>query len=116
MSENILVGIKKAIEEVKTLKRKEAYKILDKKTNYMIGIGAKNITSKKSYFFIEVIVSLCSKSGKLDLEIIKTYLNCLEELFTRNYTLACQDDNTILCDKTVDEEVVRLILKKTFEY
>ncbi len=67
----------------------------------MIGIGAKNMTLKAPTFFIEIILNLCPKSGKLDLKVIEKCLVCLQKLYAQNYSLTCQDDNTIICDKTI---------------
>lgn len=56
LRKNKLAEIESAVEKAKSLRQKEAYKILDKKANYMIGIGAKNITPKTTIFLIEIIL------------------------------------------------------------
>lgn len=121
MRKNKLAEIESAVEKAKTLRQKETYKILDKKANYMIGIGAKNITSKTTIFFIEIILNLCPKSGKLDLKVLEECLVCLQKLYAQNYSLTCQDDKTIICDKTIprnrlEEEYknIRSFLNKFF--
>ncbi|MCX8188675.1 MAG: hypothetical protein N3F64_03115 [Nitrososphaeria archaeon] len=104
MRKNKLVDIESTIEKAKALRQKEAYQILDKKANYVIGIGAKNITSKTPSFFIEIILILCPKSGKLDLKILEKWLLCLQKLYALNYSLTCQEDNTIICNITIGRD------------
>lgn len=123
MSKNKLAEIEWIVEKAKALRQKEVYKIVDKKANYMIGIGVKNITSKTPSYFIEIVLNLCPKSGKLDLETLEKCLVCLQKLYARDYSLTCQDDSTIICDiiigrnKLEDEYLsIKSFLNKFFEH
>ncbi|MEM0385548.1 MAG: hypothetical protein QXH64_03750 [Nitrososphaeria archaeon] len=123
MSENKLSETEWIVKKAKALRQKEVYKIVDKKANYMIGIGVKNITSKTPSYFIEIVLNLCPKSGKLDLNTLKQCFEFLQKLCARNYSLTCQDDNTIICDITIgrnkleDEYMsVKSFLHKLFEH
>lgn len=88
------------LEEAKNAEHKEAYQTLDKNQNYRIGIGVRLTPFNTPSFFIEILLYLCPNSNNVNLKTLEKHVTCLKKLQTRNYTLTCQDDNCISCEKT----------------
>ncbi len=92
------------VEEAKASKHGEAYKTLDSRLSYRIGVGVRLRSSENYSFFIEILVYLCPASGNLDLETLEKCLACLKELEKRGYSLTCQDGECVSCETTVPAE------------
>ncbi len=100
MKENKPLDTKILLEEAKNAEHKEAYRTLEKNQNYRIGIGVRLTLLNTPSFFIEILLYLCPNSNNVNLKTLEKNLTCLKTLQTRNYTLTCQDDNCISCEKT----------------
>lgn len=94
------IDTKALIEEAKTSRDKEAYKLLEKAQLYRIGVGARTNSSNSPSFFIEVIVKLSTENGEVNLSRLDKILRLLKALQTRGYSLTYQDDNSISCETT----------------
>lgn len=106
MKPNQQVNAKELLKQAKASEHKEAYQIISKTANYRMGIGARLLPSstQTSSFFIEIIVNLCPACSKVDLVFFERALTCLKALQENCYSLTCQDDNSILCEKLVTEQ------------
>jgi hypothetical protein len=111
------------LKQAKASEHKEAYQIMNKTANYRVGVGARLPLSptQTSSFFIEIIVNLCPACSKVDLVFLEKALTCLKELQKNGYSLTCQDDNCISCEKLVQKEnidyeynVASKIMKQSF--
>jgi len=100
MKENKPLNTKTLLEEAKNIEHKEAYRTLDKNENFRIGIGVRLTPPNAPSFFIEILIYLCPNSTNVNLKTLEKNLTCLKTMQTRNYTLTCQDDNCISCEKT----------------
>jgi hypothetical protein len=94
------IDTKALIEEAKTSRDKEAYKLLEKTPSYRIGVGARTDSLNPPSFFIEVIVKLSTENGEVNLPRLEKTLCLLRALQTRGYSLTYQDDNSISCETT----------------
>jgi len=110
MKENKPLDTKTLLKEAKNAEHKEAYRTLEKNQNYRIGIGVRLTPPNTPSFFIEILLYLCPNSTNVNLKTIEKNLTCLKALQKRNYTLTCQDDNCISCEKATP------IQKLTEEY
>jgi hypothetical protein len=96
----------------------EAYGVLDRSSNYRIGVGARLTPSGQPLFFLEVVVQSCVESSEVDLQLLEKSLVFLKELKARGYTLNCEGDGSISCEVTVsphniasEYETIRLTIK-----
>jgi hypothetical protein len=101
MKENKPLDTKTLLEEAKNAEHKEAYRTLEKNQHYRIGIGVRLTPPNTPSFFIEILLYLCPNSTNVNLKTLEKNLTCLKTLRTRNYTLTCQDDNCVSCEKTI---------------
>jgi hypothetical protein len=111
------VDTKALMEEAKTSRDKEAYKLLEKSPLYRIGVGARTDSPNPPSFFTEVIVKLSTENGEVNLPRLEKTLHLLKALQKRGYSLTYQDDNSISCEKTTsvheisqESEVARAII------
>jgi hypothetical protein len=98
MDQTKLVDTKALMEEAKTSRDKEAYKLLEKTPSYRIGVGARTDSPDPASFFIEVIVKLSTESGEVNLPRLEKTLRLLKALHARGYSLTYQDDTSISCE------------------
>ncbi len=103
---------------------KEAYQLIAKTERYRVGVGARLPQPAQTLiFFVEILLTLCPTCTKADLTFLQHALNILNVLEQNGYTLTCQDDNSILCEKlsiekTLQEdfETVKAIIEKELEH
>ena len=100
MNQTKPIDTKALMEEAKTSRDKEAYKLLEKTPSYRIGVGARTDSPNPPSFFIEVIVKLSTENGEVNLPRLEKTLRLLKALQTRGYSLTYQDDNSISCETT----------------
>jgi hypothetical protein len=99
--------------DVKALERgarksqdKESFQVLAKMRNYRIGVGARLDSSGETCFFLEVLVDPCGNRSSLDLDLMEKSLMVLRELSERGYTLTCEEDGSVSCEKSTAPEKV----------
>jgi len=99
----------------------EAYRVLNRSSNYRIGAGARLTPSGQPSFFFEVVVQSCLESSEVDLQLLEKNLVFLRKLKARGYSLNCEDDGCISCEVTVSSqnvaseyEAIRLTIKDIF--
>jgi hypothetical protein len=101
MNENTPLDAAALLEEAKTSEYQEAYRTLERNPNYRIGVGVRLTPFKSPYFFVEILIYLCSSFSNVDLNALEKALTCLKELKVRNYALTCQDGNCVSCEAAV---------------
>jgi len=101
MSQTEQIDTEALIENAKNSADKEAYKLLDKTRSYRIGIGARVNSPTPPAFFIEVVITLSTEKGKVNLPRLKRMLISLKTLQSEGYTLTYQDNNSISYEKTI---------------
>jgi hypothetical protein len=123
MKKNTPIDTGTLLEEAKASEHGEAYRTLERSKNYRIGVGVRLTPPKSPFFFVEVIISLCSSLDEVDLDAVTKSLACLKKLEDRNYALTCQDGNYISCELTVTalnliEEFheTQMLIKESFSY
>ncbi len=99
MNQTKLIDTKALIEEAKTSRDKEAYRLLEKTPSYRIGVGARTELPNPA-LFVEVIIKLSTENGDVNLSRLEKTLRLLEALQTRGYSLTYQDGNSISCETT----------------
>ena len=102
MNQTKPIDTKALIEEAKTSRDKEAYRLLEKTLSYRIGVGARCSSSNQLSFFIEVIIKLSNESTKVDLRKLEKVLGLLKALQKKGYILTYQDDVNISCETTME--------------
>jgi len=107
------VNTKDLLRQAKASEHKEAYQPIAKTANYRVGIGARLPLSptQPPTFFVEVIIDMCPACSKVDIAFLEQALACLKTLEQNGYTLTCQDDNSILCEKLATEKTLQTELK-----
>ena len=100
MNQTKPIDTKALMEEAKTSRNKEAYKMLEKTPSYRIGVGARVDSPNPTSFFIEVIVKLSTEHDEVNLPRLEKILRLLKALQKRGYSLTYQDGNSISCEKT----------------
>jgi hypothetical protein len=100
MNQTKPIDTKTLMEEAKTSRDKEAYKLLEKTSSYRIGVGARTDSPNPPSFFIEVIVKLSTENSEVNLSHIEKTLRLLKALQKRGYYLTFQDDSSISCETT----------------
>jgi len=91
-------------EEAERSEHKEAFRVLERRNDYRIGVGARLEMPRHPSFFVEVLVQICRRSSKVDLILMREKLQLLEELQARGYSLSCQDYSCMSCETTVSSE------------
>ena len=121
MKEDKMFDTKMLIEGAKDSEHMEAYKTLDRKQNFRIGIGVRLKPSDAPSFFVEILIYLCPTFNKADLRVLEKSLEFLKKLQVRNYSLICQDGNCISSEKAVlskqlaeEYSAVKSLIKKVF--
>jgi len=108
--------------EAKKSEHRESYMLLERKRNYRAGVGAEIAPSGQPTFFFEILVNLCSDFSMVDLSLLERSLVFLKDLKARGYSMSCQDDNFVSCQKAVTSEnlageykTIRSMTKRIFQ-
>ena len=101
MKENPLIDATALLEEAETSEHQEAYRTLERRLNYRIGVGVRITPPKLPSFFVEVIIYLCPSFEIADLDVLEKSLACLKKLKAKQYTVTCQDNNCLSCETMV---------------
>jgi hypothetical protein len=96
-----LIDIKSILNEALNSEHGESYRLVERNKSYRIGVGVELAPSGQPLFFIEIVVRLCAVVPKSEINFLEKTLLFLKELNTRGYSMLCQDDNSIACQKTV---------------
>ena len=118
---NKTIDIQALQKDAENSEHGEAYRVLDKSSNYRIGVGARLTPSGQPSLFFEVVVQSCLESSEVDLQLLEKSLAFLKELKARGYSLNCEGDGSISCEVTVsprniasEYETIRLTIKNIF--
>jgi hypothetical protein len=121
MNKEKTIDIQALQKDAENSEHGEAYGVLDRSSNYRIGVGARLTPSGQPLFFLEVVVQSCLESSEVDLQLLEKSLVFLKELKARGYTLNCEGDGSISCEVTVsprniasEYETIRLAIKNIF--
>ncbi len=105
---NINIDTSKLRKKANTDELKEAYETLHRSDNYRIGAGVRtNKLEEKMIFFLEVVIPLCKEAGDLKLDDLKAKVDLLEKFEISGYSLRCEKDNTIICERKIAENKVK---------
>jgi len=121
MNRKKTIDIQALQTDAENSEHKEAYRVLDRSSNYRIGVGARLTPSGQPSFFLEVVVQSCLESSDVDLQLLEKNLMFLKELKARGYSLNCEGDGSISCEVTVspqnvasEYENIRLTIRNIF--
>ena len=121
MNETKTIDIQALQTDAENSEHKEAYRVLNRSSNYRIGVGARLTPSGQPFFFLEVVVQSCLESSEVDLQLLEKNLMFLKELKARGYSLNCEGDGSISCEVTVspqniasEYENIRLTIRNIF--
>jgi hypothetical protein len=89
------------LEEAEASEHKEAYRTLERNTNYRIGAGVRLTPPNPPTFFVEILIYLCPSFSNANLDALEKSLKCLKELKASDYALTCQDGNCISCEVVI---------------
>jgi len=98
MEERKRVNTEALIKEARQSEHKESYKVLERRSRYRIGVGARLDASSQPSFFVEVLIYLCEPSSIVLLQDLETKLAFIKELEARGYSLNCEDSSCISCE------------------
>jgi hypothetical protein len=122
MKDHSPIDAKLLLKEAEASEHGEAYVTLTRSSNYRIGVGVRISSSDTPSFFIEIIIYLCLGSVRADLSLLQKSLSCLKRLQARKYSISYQNDNCIICEKTLsiqnlyrEYETANLLVKRCFE-
>ncbi len=95
---------------------KEAYQLVTKTEQYRVGVGTRlPQPGQAPLFFVEIVLNMCPACTKVNLDFLQHALTILKMLEQKGYTLTCQDDNSILCEKTATEKTLQSELETAKE-
>jgi len=106
VSMNHEIETEKLKEKAMSDELRESYMTLDRESNYKLGVGVRTDETKSPLFFIEVVVSFGDVGDELDIEKQKRRLALLERLKGSDYHLTSEKDNSVVCEKNIEEEKV----------
>lgn len=113
---------KELLKQAEASEHKEAYQNIYKTEHNRVGVGVRllSTTAPTPTFFIEIIINMCPTCTKANLQYMQKALDCLKKLEENSYTLTCQEDNNILCEKTIKQKdlqaasrTAKIILEKS---
>ena len=90
----------------KTTEAGETYIIFEKYPDIEIRTGIKVSEKKQVSFLIEIIITICNTHQTIDISMIEKQLQFLKIIKRQGYTISCEDNCIIVCEKTVDEDKV----------
>jgi hypothetical protein len=93
--------IRDLVKEAKESGHSESYRVLERKGEYRLGVGVRIDRSRKPFFYIEVLIEICSRRSHVDLRGLRRKLRFAEELEARGYTLDCEDGYCMVCEAVV---------------
>jgi len=94
---------------------KESYETIHRDGGYRIGAGIRLDKSEQITFFLEGVVPLCGEVGDVKLDEFRSKLKVLETFESFGYTLKCEKDNSVICEKKVLESEIEEEYKKLEE-
>jgi hypothetical protein len=100
------IDVKDLLKEAEKSEYNEFYKLVERNENYRIGVGIELAPSGQPLFFIETVVRLCADIPKLDLNFLERTLLFLKELNKRGYSVFCEDDSSVTCQKLIGRDDV----------
>ncbi len=103
---NVKIDTSKLRKKVNAGELKEAYETVDRKDHYRIGAGARMEKPEQMTFFLEGVISLCEEDGDVRLEGLRSKMGILETFESFGYTLKCEKDNSVICEKKVLESEI----------
>jgi len=110
---NLKIDTSKLMRKADVDELKEAYETIHRDGCYRIGAGVRLDNSEQIIFFLEGVVPLCGEEGEVKLDELRSKLKVLETFESFGYTLRCEKDNSVICEKKVlesqlEEEYERL--------
>ena len=112
---NVKIDTSKLREKANTDELKEAYETVDRKDHYRIGTGVRMEKPEQMTFFLEVVIPLCGRDCDLILDGLKRKIALLEKFENSGYSLRCEKDNSIICEKNIAENEVEEEYKRSEE-
>jgi hypothetical protein len=89
------------LKEAEKSGHNEFYKLLERDESYRIGVGVELAPSGQYLIFIEIVVNLCSEPSEVNLSKLERNLLFLRDLEAKGYSMSCQEDAFIFCQKIV---------------
>jgi len=112
---NLKIDTSKLREKANAKDLKEAYETIDRKDNYRIGAGVRMGKPEQLSFFLEVVIPLFSSDCDITLDDLKSKINLLENFENCGYSLRCEKDNSIICEKDIPESEIEEEYKRSEE-
>ncbi len=112
---NLKIDTSKLREKANKDELKEAYEPVDRKDQYRIGAGARMEKPEQMTFFLEIVIPLFSRDCDLRLEELRSKINLLEKFEKSGYSLRCEKDNSIICEKNIAENEVEKEYRRSEE-
>ena len=82
----------------------EAYETLERSKEYRVGAGIRTNRSEKVHFFLEIVIPLCDEDSRFDIGRLRSKLGVLEDFEDVGYSLRCEKDNSVICEKCIRED------------
>ena len=99
-------------EELQEDNKLEAYRNLQRKDSYKIGVAARINSETNIDYIMEVSIRLCSSNSVLNLDNLRRKVSIMDKLQLNGYEIGCEDDNYIYCEKNIEES--ELMTENTF--
>ncbi len=91
-------------QQARSSQQKEAYRLLEKTSNFRLGVGVRLDSDPASHFFVEVTINLTSVNEVSTAQLEKAVM-CLRQLESRGYTLTHQN-GAVTCESTISVDGV----------
>jgi len=96
-----MVDPKALLERARESDRGEAYASVAKGAGFRIGLGVRTSPRRDPVVFIEIVLDPFPDRPRVSPERLADQGDLVRRLRARGYTILCDDDSTILCERAV---------------
>lgn len=101
-----MVDAKSLLEQAQHSDEGEAYVSVGRGPGFRIGLGARTVPDRKPVVFIEVVLDPFPDRPSVSPQRLAEHSAHLAQLGARGYSIVCDDDGTITCERSVFPETV----------
>jgi len=85
---------------------RESFVIYESKKQFKIKSGVKLINKQKIEYFIEATIHLCNPDQSFEIPKAEKKIKLLKKIKRLGYTISCQEESNIICEKKVNQHVL----------
>lgn len=82
----------------------EAYASIAKAPGFRVGVGARMVRGRDPSVFVEIVLDPFPERPRVNPGCLANEGEIIAQLEARGYAIACDEDNTVTCERPVDRE------------